>query len=448
MRICVIGTGYVGLVCGAGLAAHGNDVICADRDEAKIAALVRGEIPIFEPGLEPLVKENVEAERLSFTTDVPSAISRSEVIFIAVGTPQGEDGSADLQHVLDVARTIAQHLGDGPVYADGEGPGPVIVLKSTVPVGTNDRVRELIAQITQKPFAVVSNPEFLKEGDAVNDFMKPDRIIIGATDPRAGEILRDLYAPYTRTHERFLMMDPRSAELTKYAANAFLATRISFMNEMANLCEAVGADVEWVRRGMGSDARIGHRFLFPGVGYGGSCFPKDVKALLATATTAQGQGTMEIVRAVDRVNERQKLRLADKIERHFAERGESVKGKRIAVWGLSFKPRTDDIREAPALRLIERLLEQGAQVVAHDPAAMEATRRVLGHRIEYADHVYPSVERADALALCTEWFEFRHPDFPRIKKAMRSPVVFDGRNLWDPSRLKALGFTYYGIGRA
>jgi UDPglucose 6-dehydrogenase len=281
--------------------------------------------------------------------------------------------------------------------------------------------------------------------------MKPDRIIIGTDDPAAGELLRDLYAPYTRTHERFLMMDPRSAELTKYAANAMLATRISFMNEVANLCEAVGADVELVRRGMGSDNRIGHRFLFPGVGYGGSCFPKDVRALLATADSALGgravaEGLMDIVRSVDKVNERQKLRLGQKIERHFGGAA-SLKGKRIAIWGLAFKPQTDDIREAPALRLIERLLELGAEVVAHDPAAMPATRKLLGDRITYVDHVYPSIEKADALALVTEWFEFRHPDFPRIKNAMRTPVIFDGRNLWDPGRLRALGFTYYGIGR-
>jgi UDPglucose 6-dehydrogenase len=440
MRICVIGTGYVGLVCGAGFSAHGNDVICADRDQAKIDSLLRGEIPIFEPGLEDLVKQNMAAERLSFTTDVTGAIGRSEVIFIAVGTPQGEDGSADLQHVIDVARTIGKSL-TGPA---------TVVLKSTVPVGTNDRVRQEIGPLAKHRFAVVSNPEFLKEGDAVNDFMKPDRIIIGTDDPAAGDLLRDLYAPYTRTHERFLMMDPRSAELTKYAANAMLATRISFMNEVANLCEAVGADVELVRRGMGSDNRIGHRFLFPGVGYGGSCFPKDVRALLATADSSPAKNAaepmLEIVRAVDRANERQKHRLAQKIERHFGGAA-ALKGKRIAVWGLAFKPQTDDIREAPALRLIERLLELGAEVVAHDPAAMPATRKLLGDRIGYTDHVYPSVEKADGLALVTEWFEFRHPDFPRILKAMRTPVIFDGRNLWDPGRLRALGFTYYGIGR-
>jgi UDPglucose 6-dehydrogenase len=431
MKLAVVGTGYVGLVAGAGFADFGNDVVCADVDPRKIASLQAGEIPIYEPGLEELVAHNAREGRIKFSSDVSAAVAGAEVVFIAVGTPQGPDGAADLSAVFAVADTIGKAM-IGPL---------VVVTKSTVPVGTAERIRAIITERTKHTFAVVSNPEFLKEGDAVNDFMKPDRVIIGTDDDRAREVLRHLYAPFVRTTDRLMFMDARSAELAKYTANAMLATRVSFMNEIANLAEQLGADIESVRKGVGADPRIGPKFLFPGVGFGGSCFPKDIKAIQHLA--AKHDVPLDVIGAVDRVNERQKSILASKIERHFG----SVRGRTIALWGLAFKPRTDDIREAPALPLIDRLIQLGARVVAHDPAAIDNTRALLGERIGYADHMYDAVDGADALALVTEWHEFRRPDFARIKKALKTPVLFDGRNIWDPEELRGLGFTYFGIGR-
>jgi UDPglucose 6-dehydrogenase len=432
MRLAVLGTGYVGLVAGAGFSDFGNDVCCVDIDADKVARLRRGEIPIYEPGLEPLVKRNVEEGRLTFTTDIAEAVRGADVVFLAVGTPSAPDGSADLSQVLAAATAVGKAITG---YT-------VIVNKSTVPVGTATKVTEAIGAVTSHPFAVASNPEFLKEGDAINDFMKPDRIIIGTDDERARELLRNLYAPFVRTNDRILCMDARSAELTKYASNAFLATRISFMNDVANLCERVGADVEMVRRGMGMDQRIGAKFLFPGIGYGGSCFPKDVKAVMSTAREAGH--TLEILESVHRVNERQKRLLGDKIVKHF---GGSLEGRTIALWGLSFKPGTDDIREAPSLSVIERLLEAGAIVHGHDPVANEQIAKVFGDRIKLFEHNYDAVAGASALALLTEWHQFRRPNFKRLKELLREPVLFDGRNAWEPKEVRADGFTYYGIGR-
>lgn len=435
MRIAVIGTGYVGLVAGAGFSDFGNDVVCVDVDEKKVARLEAGEIPIYEPGLEALVARNVKKGRLHFSSNLATAVAGAEVVIIAVGTPQGEDGSSDVTAVHAAAKAIGRAL-TGPA---------VIVTKSTVPVGTADAVRALVGAETTHPFSVASNPEFLKEGDAVADFMKPDRILVGIQGEggeRARQVLSHLYAPFIRTNDRLHFGDARSAELTKYASNAMLATRVSFMNEMANLAELVGADIEFVRRGLGSDQRIGPKFLFPGVGYGGSCFPKDLKALLHTAREAGSP--MQVVNAVDAANARQKGVLADKIMRHF---GADLSGKTVAVWGLAFKPRTDDIRESPALVMIGRLLAAGARVVAHDPAAMDNVRALHGDRIALAADMYQALESADALALMTEWQEFRSPDFQRMKGLMRQPVLFDGRNVWDPAELRALGFSYQGIGR-
>ncbi|MBI4509803.1 MAG: UDP-glucose/GDP-mannose dehydrogenase family protein [Deltaproteobacteria bacterium] len=432
MRLAVIGTGYVGLVAGAGFADFGNDVVCCDVDTKKIARLLAGEIPIYEPGLDTLVARSVKHGRLRFSSDIETSIAKAEVVFIAVGTPQSADGSADLSSVVAVAEAIGRSITGFTV----------VVNKSTVPIGTADRVRETIAARTTHPFAVVSNPEFLKEGDAVNDFMKPDRVIIGTDDERARAVMRHLYAPFVRTNDRLQFMEARSAELTKYAANALLATRISFMNELANLAEKVGADIEHVRRGVGSDPRIGPKFLFPGAGFGGSCFPKDIKALLHAGKVSEIP--LDIVDAVDRVNARQKTVLASKIEKHFQG---DVAGKTIAVWGLAFKPQTDDIREAPALVLIERLLSLGAKVVAHDPVAMDNVRALHGDKIALAPGMYEALEGADGLALVTEWHEFRTPDFARIKGQLRQPVIFDGRNVWNPGELRSMGFTYYGIGR-
>ncbi|HKA88818.1 MAG TPA: UDP-glucose/GDP-mannose dehydrogenase family protein [Haliangiales bacterium] len=431
MRLGVIGTGYVGLVAGAGFSDFGNDVVCADVDGDKIARLLAGEIPIYEPGLEPLVRRNVAQGRLRFTANLAEAIAGADVAIIAVGTPQGGDGAADLSYVIAAAEAIGRAM-TGPL---------VIVTKSTVPVGTADLVREAVGQHARHPFAVASNPEFLKEGDAVNDFMKPDRVLIGTDDERAREVLRLLYAPFVRTNDRVQLMDARSAELAKYAANAMLATRVSLMNEIANLAEKLGADVEHVRRGIGADPRIGPKFLFPGTGYGGSCFPKDIKALLHTAGRADVP--LDILGAVDRVNARQKAILATKIERQLGD----LAGRKVAVWGLAFKPNTDDIREAPALSLIDRLLAMGAKVTAFDPAAMPNVERVYGDKVAMAPGMYDALDGADALALVTEWHEFRRPDFGRIKKLLRSPLVFDGRNIWDPEELRRLGFTYHGIGR-
>ncbi|MGH9163656.1 MAG: UDP-glucose dehydrogenase family protein [Vicinamibacteraceae bacterium] len=431
MKIAVVGTGYVGLVAGACFAENGNDVVCVDSDEGKIRQLRRGKLPIYEPGLQELVDRNTEEKRLSFTTNLPRAVRQSSLVFIAVGTPQGEDGSADLQHVLAAARQIAEAMDDYKVIVD----------KSTVPVGTTARVREAMSAETKHPFSVVSNPEFLKQGAAVDDFLKPDRVVIGADDDRAAQLMMELYAPFTRTGAPIMVMDCASAELCKYAANAMLATRISFMNEVANVCELVGANVDQVRRAVASDRRIGASFLFPGVGYGGSCFPKDVKALARFA--AERGYKFTILQAVEQVNERQKERLVDKMEEHFG----SLKRKVIGIWGLAFKPRTDDMREAPAITIIQRLLARGARVQAYDPEAREVARRHFGTRITYASRSYDALKGADALALVTEWNEFREPDFDRMKKLMRSPVVFDGRNIYKPAHLRGLGFTYYSIGR-
>ena len=431
MRVAVIGTGYVGLVVGACLAETGNDVICADVDTAKIGALKQNQIPIYEPGLEPMVVRNQREGRLSFTTDVAAAVERSEVIFIAVGTPPDEDGSADLQHVLSVARTIGQHMNEPKV----------VVTKSTVPVGTAQKVRAEVARHTNTPFHVCSNPEFLKEGAAVEDFMKPDRVVVGVDSDEAAKVIEELYAPFVRTGNPLIVMDIASAEMTKYAANAMLATRISFMNQIAGLCEAVGANVTHVRRGIGSDRRIGPAFLFPGPGYGGSCFPKDVKALIRTST--ERGIDLGILKSVEAANEEQKQVLFGKLQRHLG----SLNQLTIAVWGLAFKAETDDVRESPALVLIEALLCAGAKVQVHDPAAMKTASRQLGTRVAYAKHAYDALAGADALAILTEWLEYRNPDFSRIKKLLNRPVIVDGRNLYDPAKLGRLGFTYDSIGR-
>jgi UDPglucose 6-dehydrogenase len=431
MRIAVVGTGYVGLVLGACLAENGNTVVCVDKDEAKVETLKAGRMPIYEPGLEELVRRNDREERLTFTTDLASAVSASAIVFIAVGTPQGEDGAADLQHVLAVARNIGRAMNKYTIVVD----------KSTVPVGTAKKVRETVAKETRQSFSVVSNPEFLKQGAAIDDFMKPDRVVIGAEDPRAREIMQELYAPFTRTGAPIMMMDCASAELTKYAANAMLATRISFMNEVANVCEAVGADVDEVRRAIGADKRIGTSFLFPGVGYGGSCFPKDVKAMIHFA--AQKDYEFRILRAVEEVNTTQKTRLAAKMRSHFG----SLKGKTIAIWGLAFKPRTDDMREAPAIPLIKLLLAEGADVQAYDPQATKVAKGIFGSKVTFVTKNYDALKGADGLAIVTEWSEFRRPDFEKMRKLMRSPVVFDGRNLFEPDQMKQNGFTYYSIGR-
>jgi UDPglucose 6-dehydrogenase len=431
MKIAVVGSGYVGLVASACLAENGNDVVSVDKNAAKIRGLQRGRIPIYEPGLDELVNRNRAERRLTFTTDLDKAVQASQIVFIAVGTPTGEDGAADLTHVLDVARDIGKAMNGYRVIVD----------KSTVPVGTSEKVREAVRKHTSHPFSVVSNPEFLKQGAAIEDFMKPDRVVIGADDQRSAEIMRELYAPFTRTGAPIMMMDCASAELCKYAANAMLATRISFMNEVANVCEVVGADVDQVRRAVASDRRIGPAFLFPGVGYGGSCFPKDVKAMLKFA--AAKHYDFEILKAVERVNERQKVRLIGKMKQHFG----SLKGKRVAVWGLAFKPKTDDMREAPAVPLIQALLEAGASIVAYDPEAVKTARGIFGSRIEYASKSYDAVQGADALAIVTEWHEFREPDWTKIKKIMRTPAIFDGRNIYNPEQLRGLGFIYYSMGR-
>ena len=432
MKMCVIGTGYVGLVAGAGFSDMGNDVVCCDIDREKIDGLNQGQIPIYEPGLDKLVARNSAEGRLTFTTDIAGGVAGAEVILLAVGTPPGPDGSADLKHIFKAAETVGSALTGWAV----------LVTKSTVPVGTGDKIEALVRKHTKHEFAVASNPEFLKEGDAVNDFMKPDRVIVGAEDKRAIETLRALYAPFTRTSDRMMVMDRRSAELTKYAANSMLATRISFMNDLSNLCELLGADIELVRRGMGSDARIGPKFLFAGPGFGGSCFPKDLRAAISTGRDVGYK--LEILNAVVAVNERQKKKMGEKIIAHF---GGSLAGKRIAVWGLAFKPGTDDIREAPALTLIEQLLAAGASVSATDQVAIEGVRKVFGDRVEFETSNYACAQGADALALVTEWHEYRRPSFDRLKTLLRQPVLFDGRNVWNPAELRAAGFTYYGMGR-
>jgi len=432
MKIAVVGTGYVGLVVGACLAESGNDVICVDKDEAKVRMLRRGQVPIYEPGLEELVKRNKTEGRLFFTTQLPKAVKASQIVFIAVGTPQDEDGSADLQHVLGVARDVARAM-------DGYR---VIVNKSTVPVGTAERVREIVRRETTHPFSVVSNPEFLKQGAAVDDFMKPDRVVIGAEDPRGADLMVTLHKPFMRTGAPIMVMDCASAELSKYASNALLATKISFMNEVANVCDVFGADVDHVRQAVGADKRIGPSFLFPGIGYGGSCFPKDVKALVRFS--ADKKYDFKILKAVESVNELQKRLLVKKIERHFDG---ALKGKTLAVWGLAFKPKTDDMREAPAVPIINTLLDKGVKVQAYDPEAMAVAKGIFGSRIAYAGKGYDALKGADALAVVTEWHEFREPDFARMRKLLRTPVVFDGRNIYDKEQMKAQGFTYYSIGR-
>jgi UDPglucose 6-dehydrogenase len=432
MKIAVFGTGYVGLVTGTCFADSGHDVICVDIDDRKIESLNQGISPIYEPELEPMIQANMESGRLRFTTDAPTAILESLSLFIAVGTPPGEDGSADLAHVLAVADIIGAHM-------DGYR---IIVVKSTVPVGTCDRVQEAIRQRTAHEFDVVSNPEFLKEGSAVSDSMMPERIIVGTDNVRTAELMKALYAPFVRTGNPIHVMDIRSAETAKYAANAMLATRISFMNELSLFCEQVGADIESIRIGIGSDSRIGKRFLFAGAGYGGSCFPKDVKAIIQTAR--QHGCRLKILEAVEEVNQHQKTLLARKVLAHF---GGDLHGKRIAVWGMAFKPKTDDMREAPSIEVIRRLLEAGAEVVAHDPVAGETARGVFGDSIAYVSTNYDALPDADALVIVTEWNEYRNPDFKRMKAAMRAPVIFDGRNIYNPKEIQALGFTYTGIGR-
>jgi UDPglucose 6-dehydrogenase len=436
MKIAVVGTGYVGLVLGACLAENGNSVACVDKDASKVKTLTAGKMPIYEPGLEEIVRRNVAEERLSFTTELPASVRASEIVFIAVGTPQGEDGSADLRHVLDVARAIGQAINKYTVIVD----------KSTVPVGTAKKVKATVAQETSQAFSVVSNPEFLKQGAAVDDFMKPDRVVVGVEpgDDRAAAVMRELYAPFTRTGAPIMMTDTASAELCKYAANSILATRISFMNEIANVCELVGANVDHVRRAIGADRRIGMSFLFPGIGYGGSCFPKDVKAMLKSADD-RGYD-FKILRAVEAVNTEQKQRLVEKIVSHFGNE-KNVAGKTLAIWGLAFKPRTDDMREAPAITIIERLLAMGAKVRAYDPEANETARQLFGDRIVLCDKSYDALAGADALAVLTEWNNFREPDFDKIRTMLRTPVVFDGRNVYSPEQMTTLGFTYFSIGR-
>ncbi len=439
MKITMIGTGYVGLVTGTCMAEVGNDVLCLDVDAAKIDILERGGVPIHEPGLEALVRRNVAAGRLHFTTDIDAAVAHGALQFIAVGTPPDEDGSADMQYVLTAARAIGRRMTDFKIVVD----------KSTVPVGTADRVRDAIErELTSRsaviPFAVVSNPEFLKEGAAVDDFMRPDRVVIGADDERAIAAMRAVYAPFMRNHERLLVMDVRSAELTKYAANAMLATRISFMNELANLADDLGADIEHVRQGIGSDPRIGYQFLYPGVGYGGSCFPKDVKALRHTAS--QYRRPLKILEAVEAANEAQKLRLVEKI---VARLSDDLAGRTFALWGLAFKPNTDDMREAPSRAIVAALAARGARVVAYDPVAMPEAKRAFGTvpALSYAASPMAALAGADALAVVTEWKEFRSPDFDAVRRALKEPLLFDGRNLYDPAAVRAAGLEYFAIGR-
>ena len=434
MHVAVIGSGYVGLVAGACLAETGNDVTCVDVDADKIARLQRNEVPIYEPGLEPMVKRNQEEKRLTFTTDIGSAVRSSRVIFIAVGTPPGEDGSADLKHVLAVARDVGRHMNEPKI----------VVTKSTVPVGTAEKVRAAVKAETDIPFAVCSNPEFLKEGAAIEDFMKPDRVVVGVDNDEAREVMGELYAPFTRQGgNRVLFMDIASAEVTKYAANAMLATRISFMNQIALFCELVGADVNSVRLGIGSDQRIGRAFLYPGPGYGGSCFPKDVKALIRTSDELGL--SLDVLKAVEEVNECQKLVVLQKTLRYL---GQDLKGKIIGLWGLAFKAETDDMRESPTIPLIEGLLAAGARVQTHDPKATDSARVIFGDRVMYAADPYSAAHGADALIVMTEWLVYRNPDFERVRKLLRRSLLIDGRNLYDPERMAALGFEYHGIGRA
>ncbi|TFH29770.1 MAG: UDP-glucose/GDP-mannose dehydrogenase family protein [Myxococcales bacterium] len=432
MRICVVGTGYVGLVAGTCFAESGNDVICVDIDEKKIEELRKGKIPIYEPGLEELIKRNVEEGRLAFSTDLATAVRHALVCFIAVGTPQGEDGASDLRAVRKVARDIGAVM-------DGYR---VVVLKSTVPVGTHKEVREILSSVSEHPFDVVSNPEFMKEGAAIEDFLKPDRVVIGCADKRAAEIVKDLYSPFCRSGAPILVMDNASAEMTKYAANALLATKISFINEIANLCERVGADVTQVRQGVGTDSRLGMSFLYAGLGYGGSCFPKDVRSIIHTAQAVGLE--FPLLRSVDDVNNQQKRRIFEKVHTYY---NGTLSGRTFGLWGLSFKPRTDDMRDAPSIGLIEELLAAGCKVKAHDPEATDTARAIFGDRISYHRQNYEAIEGADALLVVTEWNEFRRPDFDRVKRLLKEPVVFDGRNLWEPDSMRRLGFSYFPIGR-
>lgn len=432
MNITVVGAGYVGLVTGTCFAEMGNDVVCVDVDEKKLEQLKRGKSPIYEPGLQELLRRNIREERLKFTTDTREAVGDSLIIFIAVGTPPLNNGAADLSHVFSVAEAIAEAMDEYKI----------IVIKSTVPVGTADKVRAMIKSKTSAKFDVVSNPEFLKEGAAIDDFMRPDRVIIGSSSKRASAIMKDLYRPVVRTGRPIIMMDNRSAELTKYAANAMLATRISFINEIANLCDHMGANINSVREGIGSDQRIGFSFLFPGVGYGGSCFPKDVKAL---ASTAEEFGyTMGILKAVDRLNTEQKSILIPKIEKYF---GGDLKGRIIALWGLAFKPRTDDMREAPSITIANELIARGAKLQVHDPVAIKEARKIFHRKVSYCEQPYEALKGAHALVLVTEWAEFRNPDFDRMKELMAGAAVFDGRNIYDPKTMKDHGFEYFGIGQ-
>lgn len=431
MNVTVVGTGYVGLVAGTCFAESGNDVVCVDIDEAKIGLLKQGQIPIYEPGLEEMVRRNAEEQRLSFTTDLDSAVKKSAIIFIAVGTPQGATGHANLTYVRATAKTIAKAMDS---YR-------IIVTKSTVPVGTADLIKQWIAEETPQRFAVVTNPEFLKEGAAVEDFMKPDRVVLGGDDPEALEAVKELYEPFLRTGNPILVMDSRSAEMSKYAANAMLATKISFINEVSCLCEEMGADISEVRRAIALDRRIGPHFIFPGVGYGGSCFPKDIRAMISMGGE---KAEMLILKAVEQVNERQKAILVEKVKRHF---GPQLSGLTFAIWGLAFKPRTDDMRDAPSITVIESLLKAGAQIHAFDPEATAEAKKVFGDRIRYAGRNYDALAGASALLVLTEWNEFRRPDFKRIKELLRQPIIFDGRNIYDSSDLTKLGFKYYSIGR-
>ena len=439
MHITVVGTGYVGLVTGTCFANTGNDVVCLDIDEEKIETLRAGRSPIYEPGLDELITRNLRAKRLLFTTDREVAYEQAEAFFICVGTPSDEMGRADLQYVLSAAGDIGDAL---ERREEIEGEPPIVVVKSTVPVGTNDKVRKVIQERTSRPFAMASNPEFLKEGDAIRDFYKPDRVVIGVDDDAVGEAMRGLYKPYVRRGKPILVMDIRSAEMVKYASNAMLATKISFINEIANLCEAYGAEIRQVRAGMCSDSRIGDQFLYPGLGYGGSCFPKDVLACISMGLDADTPA--QLLASVHEVNQRQRTTFVGKIERHF---GGDLAGRRFAVWGVSFKPRTDDVREAPSLTIIQWLLERGAEVVAYDPVALDQARKLLGDRVTYAPADMDALDGADALVICTEWSEFRHPDFEEMAGRLGGKVIFDGRNIYAPEHMAELGFAYYSVGR-
>ena len=432
MKICVLGTGYVGLVAGACLADMGNKVICVDNNIQKLDLLKQGIIPIYEPGLEDLVKSNTNENRLSFSNNLDKAVKESEVCFIAVGTPQYEDGSADLHYVMDVAKEIALAMNGYKVIVD----------KSTVPVGTADKVAEIIKANTSHPFDVVSNPEFLKQGNAVDDFLYPDRVVIGSNSEQATKIMQEIYAPFLRTANRIILMDVKSAEMTKYAANSFLATKISFMNEISNLCEKVGADAEMVRIGMATDTRIGNRFLFPGLGYGGSCFPKDVKALIKTGSAFGCD--MNIINAVNKTNKTQRDLFIDKITKRF---GHDLSGLTFAIWGLSFKPKTDDMREAPSVTIINSLLNMGAKIQTYDPKAINVAKNIFADKITYKNSSYEALENADAMLMVTEWNEFRRPDYDKMKKLMKSSIIFDGRNIYNPDRLRERGFEYYCFGK-